>query len=146
MASLVYTKMLNSLVRGNLNFSQSFVESPAAGFKVMLVTASYTPDKGNHEFRSSVTSGETTGTGYTAGGVGVGITLTNNTSEHRQDIAFGQISWSNATITARAAVIYQHTGSAATDRLVAYVDFSQNVSSTNAAFAVSFSSPLRLQN
>ena len=145
MASLVYTKMLDALTKGQIAFNTTYVASPAAGFKVMLVTSAYTPDKALHGNRSDVT-GESSGSNYTAGGVGVGVTVTNNTSEHRQDITFAQVAWSNATITARAAVIYKHTGVASTDTLIAYVDFSQDVSSTNAAFAVTFSSPLRFQN
>lgn len=140
MASLVYTKMLDALTKAQLNFG-----SGGDSFKCMLVPVGYTPLKGTHEFRSSVTP-ETSGTGYTAGGVVVTTTMLNDTANHRQDITFSGPSWTNATITARAAVIYKDTGSAATDRLIAYVDFSQDVSSTNAAFAVTFSSPLRLQN
>lgn len=139
MASLVYDKMMDALVKAGIDFST------ANKYKVMLVTAAYTPDKAAHQFRNQVTN-ETTGTGYTSGGVVSAVTLNNDVSNHRQDVTFGTVSWTNATITARAAVIYQDNGSAATDRLIAYVDFSQDVSSTNAAFAVTFSSPLRFQN
>ena len=42
-------------------------DTTADRFKVMLVTSSYTPDFGTHDFKSDVTN-EVTGTGYSADG------------------------------------------------------------------------------
>lgn len=138
MASLIYNKAIDALVRAGINFSSDT-------FKVMLVTSSYTPNKDTHEDRADVTN-EVTGTGYTAGGVATTPTITLDTTNDRVDITFSNVSWASATITARAAVIYKSTGTAANDTLIAYVDFGSDVSSTNAAFAVTFSSALRFQN
>lgn len=138
MASLIFNKFLDNLVRGSFNFSSDT-------FKVMLVTSSYTPNKDTHAARSDVTN-EVTGTGYTAGGTATTPTITLDVTNDRVDLSFGNVSWASATITARAAVIYKSTGTASTDLLVAYVDFGSDVSSTNAAFAVTFSSALRFQN
>jgi hypothetical protein len=138
MASLIYNKFLDNVVRGAFNFASDT-------FKVMLVTSSYTPNKDTHEDRADVTN-EVSGTGYTAGGTATTPTITLDTSNDRVDLTFSNVSWASATITARAAVIYKSTGTASTDLLVAYVDFGSDVSSTNAAFAVTFSSALRFQN
>lgn len=138
MASLIYNKAIDALVRAGINFSSDT-------FKVMLVTSAYTPNKDTHEDRADVTN-EVTGTGYTAGGVATTPTITLDTTNDRVDITFSNVSWASATITARAAVIYKSTGTAANDTLIAYVDFGSDVSSTNAAFAVTFSSALRFQN
>lgn len=138
MASLVYDNFLDTLVKGGINMSTDT-------YKVLLVTSAYSPNKGNDQFRSSVTN-ETSGTGYTAGGQSSAVSILKDTTNHREDLTFAGVSWTNATITAHAAVIYKSTGTANTDTLVAYVDFGQDVSSTNAAFAVTFSSPLRFQN
>ena len=138
MASLVYNGLVENLARGNIDFD-------AHSFKVMLVTSAYTPDKDAHEFRSSVTN-QVVGTGYTAGGKVSAVTITPNDTTDRVDMSFASVSWDASTITARAAVIYRDTGNAATDILVAYVDFGSDVASTAATFAVSFSTPLRLQN
>jgi len=138
MASLIYNKAIDALVRAGINFASDT-------FKVMLVTSSYTPNKDTHEDRADVTN-EVTGTGYTAGGVATTPTITLDTTNDRVDITFSNVSWASATITARAAVIYKSTGTAANDTLIAYVDFGSDVSSTNAAFAVTFSSALRFQN
>lgn len=138
MASLIYNKFLDNVVRGSFNFASDT-------FKVMLVTSSYTPNKDTHEDRADVTN-EVSGTGYTTGGTATTPTITLDTSNDRVDLTFSNVSWASATITARAAVIYKSTGTASTDLLVAYVDFGSDVSSTNAAFAVTFSSALRFQN
>lgn len=138
MASLIYNKAIDALVRAGINFASDT-------FKVMLVTSAYTPNKDTHEDRADVTN-EVVGTGYTAGGVATTPTITLDTTNDRVDITFSNVSWATATITARAAVIYKSTGVAANDTLIAYVDFGSDVSSTNAAFAVTFSSALRFQN
>ncbi|AXQ68636.1 hypothetical protein HOU00_gp097 [Caulobacter phage CcrPW] len=140
MASIVYNSMLDDLVKGNINFGSD-------AFKVMLVTSSYTANKDTHMKRSDTTAGEVTGTGYTAGGQTTTVTCTKDTAFDREDLTFSTVTWTSATITANAAIIYKsRNGAASADELVAYVDFGQNVSSTNANFAVSFSSPLRFQN
>jgi hypothetical protein len=114
-------------------------------FKIELVTSSYTPNKDTHLKRSSVTN-EVTGTGYTAGGVSTAVTVTNDTANDRIDINFADVSWASASLTAAAAVIYKNTGTAATDNLVAYLDFAGNVTSTNGTFTLDITSPLRIQN
>jgi hypothetical protein len=114
-------------------------------FKIELVTSSYTPNKDTHTKRSDVTN-EISGTGYTAGGVSTAVTVTNDTANDRIDINFADVSWSSATLTAAAAVIYKTTGTSSTDNLVAYLDFGGNVTSTNGTFTLDITSPLRIQN
>lgn len=138
MASLVYNSMLDDLVKGLINFSTDT-------FKVMLVTVTYAVNKDTHTRKNQITN-EVTGAGYTAGGQASAVTITPDLSNDREDLSFATVTWTSATITARAAVIYKDTGTPTTSPLIAYVDFGQDVSSTNANFAVSFSSPLRFQN
>lgn len=138
MASLVYTSCLDDLAKNNIKFSTDT-------FKMMLVTSAYTPSK-NHTKRSDVTN-EVTGTGYTAGGNTAAASLTLDTTNNREDINFTITSWTSATITARAGVIYKSRGGlASADELVGYVDFLSDISSTNGTFAVTITSPLRFQN
>jgi hypothetical protein len=138
MASLVYNSALDEAVTGGIDFDTDT-------FKIMLVTSSYTPDKDTHTVRTDVTN-EVSGTGYTSGGDTTAVTVTKDTANDRIDIAFGNVSWANSTITAAAGVIYKSTGTASTDLLVAYLDFGGNVSSTSGTFQVTVTSPLRLQN
>jgi hypothetical protein len=138
MSSLIYDNFLDVIVKAGINFSSDTI-------KVALVQSGYTPNKGTHSFFSDLTN-ETTGTGYTAGGLATTPTATKDTTNHREDLTFSNVTWNTATITARAAVIYKSTGVAGTSPLIAYVDFGQDVSSTAAAFSVTFSSALRFQN
>lgn len=139
MPSLIYNSSLEDLARGAIDYDTD-------AFKVMLVTSAYTPDKDAHLKRSSVTN-EVSGTGYTAGGANTTVTVTKDTANDRLDISFSSVSWANATITARAAVIYKSRGGAASaDELVAYVDFGADVTSTGGTFQVTFSTPYRFQN
>lgn len=139
MASLVYNSCIRDAVVGNIDFDTDT-------FKAMLVTSSYSAAK-SHAKRNDVTN-EVTGTGYTAGGnaCSVSVAAVDNTNND-VEISFTITSWSSATITARAAVIYKSRGGASSaDELVGYVDFGSDVSSTNGTFAVTVSSPLKFQN
>lgn len=139
MASLIFDSFWDDVSKGNVTPSSDT-------FYLMLVTSSYTPSQGSHAKRSSVTN-EVSATGYTSGGSAVTLTEALNTSTHRVTYTFGSVSWTNATITARAGVIYKHRGGASSaDELVCYVDFGADATSTNGTFAVTFSSPITLQN
>lgn len=139
MASLIYDSYFDDVNRGNIVPSTDT-------FRMMLVTASYTPNKGTHAKRSDVTN-EVTGTGYTAGGAVTAASVSLDTTNHRSDVSFTGPSWASSTITARAGVIYKARGGAASaDNLVAYVDFLSNISSSGATFQVTVTSPLRIQN
>lgn len=139
MASLIFNSFLDDLAKGNIDLDSD-------SFKFMLVTSAYTADKDAHLKRSSVTN-EVTGTGYTAGGAAVTVSLTKDTTNDREDVTFSNPSWSTATITARAGVIYKSRGGASSaDELVCYIDFGADIASTGGTFAVTISSPLRFQN
>ena len=103
--------------------------------KIMLVTSSYTPDFGAHDFKGDV-SNEVSGTNYTAGGNTLSsLALTQTGGTIKFDAA--DTSWSSATITdARGAVIYDD--SLTDDPLIAYIDFGANYSSTNGTFTIAF--------
>ena len=139
MASLVYNSCIRDAVTGAIDFDTDT-------FKMLLVTSSYSASK-SHAKRSDITN-EVSGTGYTSGGNACSVTVaavdnTNNDVE----ISFTVTSWTSATITARAGVIYKSRGGASSaDELVGYVDFGSDVSSTNGTFAVTVSSPLKFQN
>ncbi len=103
MASLIYDSMLDDLVKGAIDFDSDV-------FHVMLVTNAYSPNKGTHMKRSAVTANEVSGTGYTAGGLATTVTCTKDTTNHREDLTFSNVTWTTATITARACVIYKLVG------------------------------------
>ena len=82
------------------------------------------------------TSGETAGTGYSAGGVTLtGIDVTTDSSVAVVSITDAVISAS--TITARGALIYNSTQA---DKAIAVFDFGADKSSSNGDFTIQFPS------
>jgi hypothetical protein len=139
MASLIFDSCIDDTVRANIDWD-------ADTFKAMIVTSAYTPNKATHTKRSDVTN-ETSGTGYTAGGVAVTATVTKDTVNHRVDITFSDPSWATSTITGRALVLYKSRGGASSaDELIAYVDNGSDVSSSAGTWAFDINAPLRFQN
>lgn len=115
-------------------------------YKVMLVTSTYTPNKGTHTKRSDVTN-EVTGTGYTAGGMTVVCTPATNTTTHVWTLTPATSTWTTATLTARGAVIYKSRGGASSaDELVCYEDFGADITSTAGNFVVTITAPLTITN
>lgn len=112
----------------------------AATVKCALVTSSYTYDT-DHDFFNDIT-GEVAATGnYTAGGDTVTFTSTDDDANNRVDWVLGAAQWTTATISnATGAVYYVDTGgAAATDPLIAYLDFGGSYSSTAGTFDISAS-------
>lgn len=138
MASIIYNKALDAMARGQVDFDTDT-------FKVMLVTSSYAENKDTHEFRDDVTN-EVSGTGYTAGGETVTVTVTRDDANDRVDISLGAVGWTGSTITARKAVYYKSRGGAASaDEVIAVNDFGSDVTSTGGPFDLP-ASTLRIQN
>jgi hypothetical protein len=80
------------------------------------------------------TSGEVSGTGYTAGGETLSG-FTTGLSGSTAYLTFSDPSWANSTITARGCMIYNSSKS---NKAVAVFNFGQNVSSVNGTFTVDF--------
>ena len=109
-------------------------DTTADRFKVMLVTSSYTPNFGTHDFKSDVTN-EVSGTGYDAGGKSLtSVTLTQSGGTITFDAA--DLTWASSTITARGAVVYDD--SLTNDPLICYIDFGADKSSSAGDFVLTF--------
>ena len=131
MAAKTYGKFWLHCLKGDIDIDTQT-------FKVMLCTSAYTPDQDNHEFKSSVTN-EITGTGYTAGGVALTSLVGAYTgASNTVSLDAADSTWSGATFTARYAVVYMDSGSAATSILVGYVDFGADKSPDAGAFTVAW--------
>lgn len=131
MADVIYNNFKKLIMNGGIDLDTDTI-------KVALVTSSYTPDQDAHDFFDDVTN-EVVGTGYTAGGATLGsaaVTADNTDNEGVFDAA--DTSWTTATITARAAVIYKSTGTASTSALIAYVDFGSDKISTAGTFTIAW--------
>lgn len=128
-----YGQSFKSLGLGRFDFTTHTI-------KIMLTTNSYTPDRDTHEFKSSVTN-EVTGTNYTAGGATLsGLSWTYDSTNDWCVLTCNPPVWSTATFTARRAVIYRDTGSAATSPLLSYVDFGADATPAAANFTITFTS------
>ena len=108
--------------------------SAASTFKACLLTASYTPSQDNHISYNDISTYETTGTGYTAGGA----TLASKTVTYASRVTTfdcTDISWDTLTLDTaiQYLVIYDDTPSGATNKLlVMCFDFNTAISSTAA--------------
>ena len=142
MASLVYNSFWDDVIRGLLDVD-------SGTFKCMLTTSGYTEDKDTHLVRTSITNEVAAGAGYTTGGASVTVTVTKNTANDTIVISLGGATWTTAagqTLTARKAVYYQVVGTAATDRLVAVVDFTTDQIASNGGTLTLSASTITLTN
>ena len=114
-------------------------------FKFLLVSS--VPSEANldaYDFRDDVAN-EVTGTGYTSGGVAATVTVGSvDTTNDRTPVTITDLTnaWTGSTITAVGGWLYKVVGSAATDQLVAFVDFGGTVTSTADNYSVTFTAPL----
>jgi hypothetical protein len=133
MASLIYNSALRDEATGAVDYDTDT-------FKVMLVTSAYTENKDTHTKRSDVTN-EVAGTGYTAGGTAVTVTVgAVDTVNDRVDISFATVTWPTSSITARKAIYYKSRGGASTaDEIIAVNDFGADVSTTLGTFTLNAS-------
>jgi hypothetical protein len=106
--------------------------------KCSLHTVSYVPAQDTDDFWNDATN-EISGTGYSTGGVTLATpdaTYDTATNEIRLDA--GDAQWTTATFTARIAVVYKSTGTAATSPLISWVDFGADVSVTASTFTITW--------
>ncbi len=131
MASGIYLSALEGIAKGAIDFDTDT-------FKAVFVTSSYTPDFDAHDYRNDVTN-EVSGTGYSAGGPAVTMTVNaKDTANNRVDITMAVSSLPSSSITARGAAIYKARGGASSaDDLVSFIDFGSDYTSANGAFNVS---------
>lgn len=138
MASLIYNSGLGDCAKGNIDFDTDT-------FYVMACTSTYTENKDTHTKRSDVTN-EITGTGYTAGGNSVTVSVNVDTANDRVDITLGGTTWPSSTLTARKFVYYKRRGGASSaDELVAVVDNGTDAVTSSGTLTLN-SSTLRIQN
>jgi hypothetical protein len=117
-------------------------------FKLALYTSSASLDANTTTYSSS-NEVSSSGTNYTAGGgslTNLGVVTSNNTSSTGTGFTdFNDLTFANATITARGALIYNTTPSAnsnanttLTNAAVAVLDFGSDKTSTNGDFTIIF--------
>tara|TARA_R110000796_G_scaffold10231_6_gene34206 strand:- start:343 stop:765 length:423 start_codon:yes stop_codon:yes gene_type:complete len=101
-------------------------------FKLALYTGSATIGADTLIY---TTDNEVVGTGYTAGGKTLTVSVTPVSSGTTAYVSFNNIYWSLSTITARGALIYN---SSQGNKAVAVLDFGADKAAANKDFAITF--------
>jgi len=126
-----------ALLDGEMDFSSNTSQT----FKIALYTSSATLGAATTAY---ATTNEVSGTGYTAGGQAIivstaptdgGSGTTAYLSFKQSGAAADTVTWTDATITARGALIYKVGG---TNPAVAVLDFGADKTSTAGDFQVQF--------
>ena len=109
-------------------------------FKVALYTAAANLDAATTGYSAS---GEVVGAGYTAGGNTLVISVTPTSANNAANVptaywSFANTSWTNATFTARGALIYNATEG---NKSVAVLDFGSDKTVNNDTFQIIFPAP-----
>ncbi|WP_280451530.1 hypothetical protein [Nocardia cyriacigeorgica] len=127
----LYGQFHVSLLSGEINVI-------AHELRAVLLTSAYAPDLDTHRYQSSLTNELPTGNGYTAGGqVLTGKSLAYDAATNTAWLDLDNPIWTPSTITARyCAIVDTQSGVAATNPLIALVDFEADKSSDNAPFEI----------
>ena len=114
-------------------------------YKAMLVSSLPSEsDFDTFDFRNDIANEVPNSGTYVAGGSTVTCTVSAvDTTNNRVSVTFGNpAAWTGATISAVGMWIYKAVGTAATDELVAFVDFGSTITSTAGTFTATVSTPL----
>ena len=122
------------ILDGIHNFGTGVVRASTAAdtFKIALYTSAATLSAATTAY---TTSNEVVGTGYTAGGNTLAISVVPVSSGTTAYLSFSNTSWSTASITARGAMIYNSSQS---NKCVAVLDFGSDKTSTAGTFTIVF--------
>jgi len=128
----ISTAMCTSFKKELLEAKHNFLNSGGDTFKIALYTSSASLGAGTTAYS---TSNEVSGTGYTA----KGATLTRvdpSTSSTTAFTDFANLTFSNATVTARGCLIFNDSASG--DPAVCALDFGGDKTSTAGDFTIQF--------
>ena len=117
-----------ALLNGEMDFSSDTTQT----FKIALYTSAATLDASTTAYS---TTNEVTGTGYTAGGNTLTISTNPTSTGTTAFLDFADTTWTDATITARGALIYKSGGG---NPAIAVLDFGADKTSTAGDFQVQF--------
>lgn len=108
----------------------------AAVFKMMLLGSGYVPNK-THKFVSDIVAHEISGSGYTAGGKVVTITIgtSDNTLNETRAQCSG-VSWPNSTISAKVAAVYKVKAGNSTHQIAGFIVFDTVLTTTGTELIV----------
>ena len=126
-SSAIATSFKTQVLTGTHNFTASSGNT----FKLALYTSSATLGASTTVY---VTTGQSSGTNYTAGGANL-KTITPVASSTTAVVDFSDLTFSTATVTARGCLIYNSSQS---NKAVCAIDFGSDKTSTAGDFTVVF--------
>lgn len=134
MANTVYNRFKTNLLKGYVDLAGSGSHT----IMVALLTNAYTINA-DHNYFTTVSGSETSGTGYSAGGTALTTkTVTQDDSDDEGVFDADDTTWGSSTITARYAVLYDNT--LTTKDLICVFDFSSDQSSSSGNFTLQYNS------
>jgi hypothetical protein len=133
----IYQTVTTSFKVELLQAEHNFGPTSADTFKIALYTGNAVLGA---ETTAYTTTGEASGTGYTAGGQTLTISQSptygnNDGSVPTAYISFATVTWPNSSITARGALIYNSTNS---NKSVAVLDFGSDKITSGTTFTITF--------
>lgn len=132
MASLFYPTARAGILGGTINLLTDPIY-------VMLTTEAYVPDQ-SHQFKSQVV-GESSGTGYPAGGatlVNRRISVVTAGDVQKAVLNADPVNLGEATVTARSIVVYVKGATDATSKLIGCLDLGKRRGVENMNFGINF--------
>lgn len=122
-----------------VELAKNNVDLASDSFSLALLDSNHSNNVDTQENLDDVNGNEVSGPGYSSGGQGIANTTVNrNDTDDQAEFDGDDVTFSNSTIDASYAVIYQDTGTASTSTIVAILDFGGQKSSDNGDFTVSF--------
>lgn len=117
------------LLNGQFDFSSTTTQT----FKIALFTSSANLSPSTTAYTAS---GESSGTGYTAGGKVLTISTNPTSLGTVAYLNFANVTWTATSITARGALIYKADG--VTNPAVAVIEFGEDKTTSGGDFEVEF--------
>lgn len=130
---MIISAICNSFKRGLLEAKFDFSSTTTQVFKIALYTSA--ADLGAQTATYSTTN-EVVGSGYTAGGETLTISVNPTLSGSVAFINFANATWAVTSFTARGALIYKADG--VTNPAIATLDFGQDTTTSSGSFEVEF--------
>lgn len=133
MAHVVFNEFLHQLALQTINLATDTL-------RVALFPATYEADRDTHMYFSDIASQEIVADGYIAQGALLNnVTITKQDAADNVKVTADDVTWINSTISAKYAVIYKDTGTAASSPLIMCIDFGSTKSSVNGNFTIQWS-------
>ena len=130
MADVVYNSFKQKIMDGSIDLDTDVI-------RVALVTSSYTVSQDDHEDYADITNEVANGNGYTTEGeILANAAVTKDNTDNEGVFDADDVAWTSSTITARGAIVYKDSGTAATSWFIRYIDFGSDQTSTAGTFTL----------